>query len=309
MTATVTIPEAPTDPVGLAQNAESLRSSQSLSGLGDRYVGEPKLDGWRLLLHVADDGVHIYTRTGKSHDGSLPAIEQEAAEHLPPGTWLDGEAVALSVTDGKITHDWATVQSVLGSSTSRAAALSDKITFMAFDLLAHGGIDARRLPYAKRRSLLERAVGSGLSRIQIVPQVTVSDESLAALLSQGFEGLMAKDVTAPYSSGKRGHGWIKVKPQDNLDAVVMDFTPGANGFTGLIGAVVFGQHDESGRLVEVGRCSGMDMKTRQHMSNHPEQWVGQVIEVKHMGKMKTGLRHPQFARRREDKAPRECLLD
>jgi ATP-dependent DNA ligase len=199
---------------------------------------------------------------------------------------------------------------VLGSSTRRAAALSDRITFMAFDLLSHGGIDARRLPYAKRRSLLERAVSTGLSRIQIVPQVTVSDDSLAALLTQGFEGMMVKDVTAPYASGKRGKGWMKVKPQMELDAVVMGFTPGANGFTGLIGSVVFGQHDGSGRLVEVGRCSGMDMKTREDMTRNEDDWLGAVIEVKHMGTMKSGgLRHPQFARRRDDKPARECLLD
>lgn len=303
----MTLPEAPTEAKGLAQNAESLKGS-SLAHFSERFVGEPKLDGWRLLVHISDEGTRLYTRTGKSHTGSLPALEQELAEQLPSGTWLDGEAVALTIEDGKVTHDWGTVQSILGSSTPKAAALSERITFVAFDLIAHAGIDARSLPYDKRRKLLvELFDRTELDRAMLVPQVEPTDESLDALLAQGFEGMMVKDRTASYASGKRGHGWIKVKPQDTLDAVVMGFRPGQNGFTGMIGAVIFGQHDESGSLVEVGRCSGMTMAVRRQMTDHPDAWVGRVIEVKHLGQMPTGgYRHPQFYRVRDDKEAPEC---
>lgn len=310
MTQTVSAPQAPTSPNKLAQNAEAPKKGTALASFSDRFVGEPKLDGWRLMIHIAEDGVHLYTRTGKSHDGSLPMIEAEVGEHLPAGTWLDGEAVALTVKDGKVTHEWGTVQSVLGSSTAKAAALSDKITFMAFDLIAHGGIDARSLPYHKRRDLLERVFAkANLTRLQLVPQVEVSDASLQALLSQGFEGMMVKDTLARYASGQRGAGWVKIKPQDNLDAIVTGFKPGENGFAGMVGAVVFSQYDESGNLVEIGRCSGMNMTTRKDMTDNPDRWLGAVIEIKHMGVMPTGgLRHPQFAKRRPDKPSEECVL-
>lgn len=301
---------APTSPEKLAQNAEAPKKGMTPDAFDpERYVGEPKLDGWRLLIHVADDGVHLYTRTGKSHDGSLPIIEAEAGEHLPAGTWLDGEAVAMTIEDGRVTHEWGTVQSVLGSSTEKAAAQSDKITYMAFDLIAHGGIDARSLPYEKRRDLLARIFGKGrMTRLQMVPQVEVSDASLQALLAQGFEGMVIKDTASRYNSGRRGAGWIKVKPQDNLDAVVMGFKPGENGFAGMVGAVIFGQYQD-GKLVEIGRCSGMNMATRQHMTDNPDNWLGTVIEIKHMGQMPTGgYRHPQFAKRRPDKPAEECKI-
>lgn len=303
---------APTSPDKLAQNAEAPKKGMTPDAFDSaRYVGEPKLDGWRLLIHVADDGVHLYTRTGKCYDGSLPMIEAEVGEHLPTGTWLDGEAVALTIEDGRVTHDWGTVQSVLGSSTDKAASQSEKITYMVFDLIAHGGVDARSLPYTKRRDLLQRIFGKRrMGRLQLVPQVEVSDASLQALLAQGFEGMVIKDTASRYSSGRRGGGWIKVKPQDNLDAVVMDFKPGENGFAGMVGAVVFGQHDSTGKLVETGRCSGMDMKTRQHMTDNPGDWLGTVIEIKHMGQMPSGgYRHPQFAKRRPDKPAEECKVD
>jgi DNA ligase-1 len=309
---TLTSTAAPTSPDKLAQNAEAPKKGMTPSSYDtERYIAEPKLDGWRLLIHVADDGVHLYTRTGKSHDGSLPMIEAEVGEHLPAGTWLDGEAVAMTVKDGTVTHEWGTVQSVLGSSTEKAAAQSDKITYMAFDLIAHGGIDARSLPYAKRRDLLERVFEkASMNRLQLVPQVEVTDNSLQALLAQGFEGMVIKDTAARYASGKRGAGWVKVKPQDNLDAVVMGFKPGENGFAGMVGAVIFGQHDANGKLVEVGRCSGMNMTTRKHMTDNAEAWLGAVIEIKHMGQMPTGgYRHPQFAKRRDDKPAGECRID
>lgn len=305
---TLTSDKPQISPKKLAQNAEPLRVSLA-SFESDRWVGEPKLDGWRLLINIAEDGVHLYTRNAKCHDGSLPTIESEFAE-LPVGTWLDGEAVALTVKDGVLRHEWGTVQSVLGSSTAKAAAQSDRITFMAFDLISYDGLDIRGLPYTKRRAALERIYAAhNFTRSIIVPQVSVSDESVDALLAQGFEGMMVKDSTAPYASGKRGAGWTKVKPQDTLDVVVTGFKPGENGFTGMVGAVEFGLYDGD-NLVEVGRCSGMTMPVREQMTEYPDRWLGSVIEIKHMGQMPSGsYRHPQFKRRRDDKDPSECRLE
>lgn len=305
---------APESAKNLAQNADKPKAGLTPDSYADnpRFIGEPKMDGWRLLVHVADDGVHLYTRAGNSKDGSLPNIEAEIGEQLPAGTWLDGEAVAMTIEDGKVKEDWGTVQSVLGSGTAKAAAQSEKITYVVFDLISHGGYDARSLPYAKRRSLLESlfAKTSFSSRIQIAAQVQVSDNSVDALLAQGFEGMVIKDREARYASGQRGKGWIKIKPSDNLDVVVTGFKAGQNGFTGMVGAVEFGAYDEQGNLVNTGRCSGMDMKVRQDMTDNPEKYIGTVIEIQHMGKMPTGgYRHPQFKKHRTDKPTTDCKVE
>lgn len=299
---------APTSADGLAQNAEAVKGSLDRFD-PDRWAGEPKLDGWRLLVHRDEDGVHIYTRSAKCHDGSLPAIEEEMMV-LPPGTWLDGEAVALTVREGRLVHEWGTVQSILGSDRRKAAARSDRITFAAFDLISHGGLDARPLPYDERRDLLVRLTErAGFQRTMVVPQVVPTDASLDALMAQGFEGMMLKDRHARYASGQRGGGWLKVKPQETVDVVVTGFKPGEAGFAGLVGAVEFGEFGDDGEIVETGRCSGMTMRVREDMTKNPDRWLGSVIEVKHMGRMPTGgYRHPQFARRREDKSPSECVM-
>jgi hypothetical protein len=54
----------------------------------------------------------------------------------------------------------------------------------------------------------------------------------------------------------------------------------------------------------------MNMTTRKHMTDNAEAWLGAVIEIKHMGQMPTGgYRHPQFAKRRDDKPAGECRID
>jgi len=302
---------APTSAEKLAQNAEAPKVQGLAPYAAPHFTAEPKLDGWRMLVHIADDGVHLYSRTAKAYTGCLPEHEAELAERLPAGTWLDCEAVGMTMQDGKIAYEWGIAQSAFGGGSAKPKATRDKISLMVFDLIALDGIDARRLPYAKRRALLESLFAqTDLKRTILIPQVKPTEASLNAVLAQGFEGLVIKDTRARYASGKRGAGWTKIKPADTIDVIVMGFKPGENGFAGMVGAIIFGAHDADGNLVEAGRCSGMDMKTREAMTKNPDAWIGTVVEVAHMGQMPTGgFRHPQFKKRRPDKPADDCKLE
>lgn len=305
-TATAITPAAPTSADGLAQNAKAIKSVTEAC-LKDAVL-EPKLDGWRLLAHVHEDGVAVYSRSAKSYTGRLPQIEEELAALFPAGSWIDGEAVAIRIEDGLVINDWGQAQSALSSGAGKAQAAADAITFMAFDLIAYDGMDIRSLPFAKRRSALERIFdGEDTERVQLNAQVEPTDANHDALIAQGFEGSMLKSLSAPYGSGKRGAGWFKLKATATIDAVVMGYKEGKDGFAGMIGAIIFGQYDEDGTLVERGSCSGMDMRTRKQISADPDGHLGRVLEVAHMGAMPSGgLRHPQFKRWRKDKPAEEC---
>lgn len=272
---------------------------------------EPKMDGWRLLAHVTDDGVRMYSRNGLSYSGRLPLIEREIRDRFPAGTWLDGEAVAIEIGDGvEINHNWGLVQSVM--TTSGGHPLRDKVTYVVFDMLAHGGIDARPLSFRNRRALLEQVFGAGgFDRVALSVQMPATEANHETLIALGYEGSVVKHLDAPYASGRRGRGQFKIKPQATVDAVVIGFKPGENGFAGLIGAIIFGQHDpDSGEMVERGRCSGMDYATRVWMTEHADRLIADrtVIEVAHHGPMAEGLRHPQYKRMRTDRAAATVLL-
>lgn len=288
----------------LAQNAETVKKVPATAA-----VLEPKLDGWRILAYVQADTVTYFTRSGNSYPADqLPHVTAELLANFPADTWLDGEAVAIRVEGDKVINEWSTAQSVMTKLGGHAAA--DKVSLMVFDLIAHAGIDARSLPLAKRRGLLELAFEKAdpMEAVTLVPQTEATDENAAAYVAQGFEGAMVKAINAPYASNGRGKGWSKIKPQTTVEAVVMGYKEGQNGFTGMIGAIVFGQYDDNGELVERGRCSGMDLTTRKKITAQREDYLGAVIEVAHHGAMKNKLRHPQFRRFRPDKKPEQVLI-
>lgn len=279
----------------LLQFAEPQPKSVKLDG----RVIEPKYDGWRILAHRASDGVHLYARKGSSYTGRLPMIER-ALMVLPAGTWLDGEVVA--------DEGWGTVQSVMTTLGGHAA--EKHIRFVVFDVLAIGGLDARPLPLSKRRVLAERALESVPGdRVVIIDQQPATWAAHEAHLNAGLEGSVVKSDT-PYRSGKKGAGWTKLKPQDTTDVVVMGFEPGKGGFTGMVGAIVFGLYDADGTLVRQGTCSGFNLSTRKAMTEHPERYVGTVIELAFHAPTKAGgdRRHPQWKRPRPDKAATDCVL-
>jgi ATP-dependent DNA ligase len=295
-----------------------------LSGL----VMEPKLDGFRLLLHVGPNGVDTFTRTGKSQKGKLPHIEA-ALSDLPEGTWLDGELVAF---DDKGFPEWGKVQTVMGSTVKGAALKAHILTYVVFDMLAYNGLDVRPLPLAERRAAMMTVLGGNAQTgetawncLQVAIQAPASHEYHDNLVAQGMEGTIVKDPAKPYASGKRGHGWIKFKANDEMDVVIIGYKPGENSFTGMIGAIEFGQyqpctcanakvamiHPACGGLGKIlvprGRCSGMDMKTRIDITNNQQQYLGKVFSLAFMGIMPSGSpRHPQYKRMRIDKSPIDC---
>lgn len=299
-----------TPPSKLVQNLETAKTVEA-AAKDHAAALEPKYDGIRLVVRIDDEGVcRTYTRLDNEKTGSLPAIEQALAETLPPGTVLDCEAVAFEKLDDRLVPVWGKAQSVLGSGTAKAALASGAITLVVFDLLAHDGIDARALPYGKRRDLLRMLFDNCDFGPQVIltPQFAATEDSHEALIAAGYEGSVVKWLDSPYSSGKRGKGWFRLKPQTTVDVVVTGYKEGEGAFSGLVGAIHFGQYDEGGILVERGRCSGMDWKTRCAVSADRDGHLGKVFELAHHGAMPPtdakpygALRHPQFKRWRDDR--------
>lgn len=266
------------------------------------FAAEPKLDGARILIHKEDDVMHFYTRTGHDHIDKFPHIVKEL-DHFPSGTWLDGELVGLKFEDNRTVCDWGKVQSVLGSKSLHPN--HHDLIYVAFDIPKLGSHDIRSLPYKERRAALEELFDYDHPDVMLVPQVPATQEAHDQLVAAGWEGTMYKNLTSSYASGKRGHGWYRMKATADIDAVIMDFTDGKNSFEGVVGAIVFGQYKD-GVLVERGKCgTGLDYAFRKTLTENAEQYIGKVITVEHYkgSVTKDGkLRHPVFKGIREDKA-------
>lgn len=287
------------NPTTLAMNshrASSVAEAKSPHG----SVLEIKYDGHRILAHVSEDaGVQLYARSGKSKAGKLPHVE-DALRYLPPGTWLDGEAVQFN-EDG--TQHWGGAQSVLGSHATRRMQ-REQVKYVIFDVLAFAGEDVRPRPFRERRELLEKLFlalsDAGVNHIILSMQLAPTDENHEMIIGMGFEGTMVKHLDAPYRSGKRVKTSLKLKAVDTEDVIITGFKapkPGWIANAKLIGSIEF-ITDEG----VTGYCSGMTVPERTYITQRQAELIGTVIEVSYMTKLPSGsLRHANFVRFRPDK--------
>lgn len=311
------------------QNCKAVSSCEEIQGWKSRpdaFIMEPKLNGFRLIAGVAHDHVKFYTRSKKDNSGKLPQIEAELLQMFPPGTILDGEVVDLQQDGDKFVNDFERVQSVMLSKKERSVRLQETgrpLTYIVFDILGLGGEDLTGEPLIDRKQTLQSILNvTQPTHVAGVASFPASDEIYRALVENGFEGAVVKAKEAPYATGKRGHGWWKLKDQPTVDVIILGVgKEGEGGFDGMVGSVLFGQPSGEhklgdgtwhhvpgfGEVLERGQASGLDMKERKYVTENMDSLIGTVMEVAHMGIYPDGIsmRHPQFKRLRPDKPASE----
>ena len=115
---------------------------------GERWVHEIKFDGYRVQLHIANEGVRVFTRRGKDWSDRFKKIAHDAFLISAASAIIDGEVV-VPAADG--TTDFSVLQNQLRGK-------SDKIVMVAFDLLYLNGYDLRKLPLFERKAHLKRLI-------------------------------------------------------------------------------------------------------------------------------------------------------
>ena len=228
-------------PVGpmLAQTATGV--ADALERLGGTAIFEAKLDGTRVQIHRQGDEVTVYTRSLDEVTARLPEVV-EATLALPVTSLIaDGEAIALR-PDGR-PHRFQVTASRFG----RADRTDQPLSVFYFDLLHLDGTDLLDAPATERAAALDAIVPQS----QRVDRLTTTDTQAAqrfldATLAAGHEGVMAKSPTAPYEAGRRGAGWLKVKPVHTLDLVVLAIEWGSGRRSGKLSNIHLGARDPAG---------------------------------------------------------------
>jgi ATP-dependent DNA ligase len=298
-----------------------LARSRSALPSGDGWAYEPKWDGFRAIAFVDGDEVELQSRNGRDLTRYFPELR------FPPGRYiLDGEIV-IHGESGR--QEFDLLGQRIHPAKSRVAMLAEKTpaTFIAFDLLTRDDDVLLELPYLERRAALEDLVADP---VQLTPMVRTAEEAERWL--QEAEGVIAKEAKAIYKPGERV-GMIKIKRVRTIEAVVMGWRPGKAENT--VGSLILGLYDEDGKLHEVGHSSGFTAKEKRELvgkfapyetgergSGEPSRWTqGRelewvmmrpelVVEVSFDHVSDGRIRHGAKVQRwREDKPPRECLLD
>lgn len=264
---------------------------------GPEWIIEGKLDGWRAVTHVEAERVRLFGgRNGSSYSGKLPYIEESLRALLPLDTAVDGELI------GGGAGQWNDVQGVMtrGAGPHAPSIHVPALTYVLFDVLRYEGEDVRSKPWHERRALLEGVYTGTPDHVRLSPYAEATQAQHEAFLALGLEGSVCKLKTSRYVAGK-SRCWPKIKPQDTADAKVIGFKPGKRGgkFDGKVGAFIVEMVD-SGVQTTV-KC-GSDAR-HDEATDHPERWLGVVIELAHFGIQPSGKpKSPQFFRRRDDRA-------
>jgi ATP-dependent DNA ligase len=183
-------------------------SRPAVGPTADAVVIQPKWDGCRLLVDVGASGeVRAWSRHGTNLTDRLGALLAPFVD-VAPGTTFDGELVAVTERDGHPTQDFAAVVRALF--TGRPAG-TDRLQFVAFDVLAVAGQDLGDRAWQERDARLREALAL-CDRVRPVVSQPASRAAHDAIVTLGFEGTVLKRPGSTYRAG-RNRAWIKHKAQ------------------------------------------------------------------------------------------------
>jgi DNA ligase-1 len=270
----------------LAKTAPSLDGA--LAQLGEAAV-EWKLDGVRIQVHREGDEVAVFTRTLDPVGERMPEIA-EAVRALPVhSVILDGEAIALRA-DGRPRPFQETASRAASRGNLAALRESVPLTPFFFDVLHLDGRDLLDLPASERLAAIAPVMPAGAW----VPRLVTADAGEAQAffddaLARGHEGVVVKSLAAPYEAGRRGAGWLKVKPVHTLDLVVLAVEWGHGRRQGLLSNLHLGARDpETGGFVMLG-------KTFKGLTDELLQWQTiRLLELESSRDPSTVYVHPEL---------------
>jgi ATP-dependent DNA ligase I len=232
----------------LATSAPTIEDA--LAKIDGPVAVEWKLDGIRIQAHLSAGNVRLFTRTLDDITARLPEVVSILAKLPVTAAVFDGELIALR-QDGRPLPFQDTASRTATQDTGPTVPLS----VFLFDVLHLDGADLIDAEARQRHAALARSVPPEL----LMPRlVTASAEEAAAFftdaLAHGHEGVVVKSLTAPYAAGRRGAGWIKVKPRHTLDLVVLAVEWGHGRRRGWLSNLHLGARDpDTGGFVMLGK--------------------------------------------------------
>jgi bifunctional non-homologous end joining protein LigD len=299
---------------------------------GRGWAFEPKYDGIRILGSASRDGVALVTRNNLDKAKQFPEIVdalKELRRKTKRSFIIDGEIVALRDNEPARFQELQGRMHVTDARSIATHRAEDPAALIVFDILLDGRKSLIGEPWHVRRKQLE-ALLTRARRTDTLRISDVGDDGAAMLRTarqNDWEGIIAKQVDAPYRPGDRTHAWLKLKIERRQEFVVGGWTEPRRSREHF-GALLLGYYDRDGTLVYAGHTgTGFTRETLADMSrrlrrierktspfdptphtNEPAHWVRPeiVVEIKFTEWTGDGrLRHPVFIGVRDDKSPRE----
>jgi bifunctional non-homologous end joining protein LigD len=303
---------------------------------GAEWLFEIKWDGYRAIAFIADGKVRLMSRNQNDLTPRYPELVDLPRFIKAKTAILDGEVVALD-EDGKASFSLMQQRTGFRPGGKRATANADvPVLYYAFDLLYLDGYDWRRVPLEERKRKLAELVVTG-DVVRFSDHYAEHGEALFEMAQKkGLEGIVGKKRSSFYEE-RRSREWLKIKIRQRMECVIGGYTQ-PEGSRAHFGSLVLGLYDKQGRLIHVGQVgSGFDQKllnelwkVLQKLETKKNPFFGEVEALRKVFWVKpelvaeieytewTGgtnegsgpkLRAPVFLGLRDDKDPKECVLE
>lgn len=233
--------------------------------MGGACAVEAKYDGLRMQIHMEGSRVEIYSRKLEKMTAMFPEIVSAASSLKCKSAIFEGEALAYNAKERKYYSFQETMQRKRKYGIEKMSA-DFPLRLFVFDIMYLEGRDLTLLPYSSRRKALEKLVKGSPTLIPSQQIITDSpkelEEYFQECIGEGLEGIIAKDLKAPYVAGARKFAWIKLKKSygamaDTVDAVIIGYYLGKGQrqefeFGGLLAAVLNDETNELESIAKIG---------------------------------------------------------
>jgi len=230
----------------LASSAPDLAAALAVTGLP--CIVDGKLDGIRIQVHRIGDEVTVWSRSLDELTTRFPELV-DLVRSLPADSLvLDGEA--LLVDEGGRPRSF---QETASRSMTRSGS-ELVLTPYFFDVLHLDGRDLLDAPATERLEVLADLVPER-HRVprSIAGTAEQASEFQSRVLDDGHEGVVVKAVDSSWEAGRRGSGWVKVKPRHTLDLVVLAVEWGSGRRQGTLSNIHVGARDPDGGFIMLGK--------------------------------------------------------
>ncbi len=228
--------------------------NEAFKKMGKKFAAEFKLDGERVQIHLDNGRVDLFSRKLENIKRYYPDIVENIpkALHVQNGIF-ETEVVAINEDTGEFLPFQELMHRRRKYNVDKAV-LQYPITVNFFDVLYCDGKSCLDLTYEQRRKILTKIISED-NFIKIIPQIVITRENeiedfLENSINSGCEGLMLKDLGAPYRAGARGSNWLKLKREyrnelgDSLDLVVIGAFFGRGRRTGKYGTLLLATYND-----------------------------------------------------------------
>ncbi len=233
-----------------------------------RIVGKPaafefKYDGFRMMINKDKSGnIKIFTRRLDNVTAQFPDAVKYIKEHVKADNFiLDAEVVGYDAETKIYKPFQAMSQRIKRKYNIEKLEKELPIELNVFDIIFYNGKSLIKEPFEQRRKLIEKIIHPVKYKIQLAEQIITDDDKIAEqfyekALEEGQEGLMVKNLKAPYKPGARIGYAVKLKPDArDFDLVITGAEYGTGKRAGWLTSYDVSCRDENNNLLEVGKVS------------------------------------------------------